>query len=107
MRTPSPPFSLPAQSALLLFGALLPVLGVLGSPGERLVGTELGDVYKHAWSFWHTPHALGTWPWTEALNAPGGGRLWDVMLLPSLVMVPVTSLAGPVFASNVWVVVSL
>lgn len=64
-------------------------------------------MYKHAWSFWHTPHALGTWPWTEALNAPGGGRLWDVMLLPSLIFAPVSAAVGPVFASNLWVVVSL
>ena len=54
----------------------------------------------------HT-HALGTWPWTEALNAPGGGRLWDVMLLPSLIFAPVSAAVGPVFASNLWVVVSL
>lgn len=107
MRSPGHTFSPTAQGVLLFLGALLPVFGVWGSPTGLLPGTELGDVYKHAWSFWHTPHALSTWPWTEALNAPSGGRLWDVMLMPSLILSPLTALLGPVFSANVWVVASL
>ena|GEM_PF-1654790 len=92
---------------LLILGALLPLLGVLADPAGRLPGTELGDVYKHAWSYWHTPHAIGAWPWTDSLNAPGGGVLWDVMLFPSLVMSPVDGVLGPVVAANLWVFFSL
>ena len=92
---------------LLILGALLPLLGVLVDPAGRLPGTELGDVYKHAWSYWHTPHAIGAWPWTDSLNAPGGGVLWDVMLFPSLLMAPVDWIAGPVFTANLWVFFSL
>ena len=91
----------------MVLGALLPLWGVLLSPASVLPGSELGDVYKHTWSYWHTPHALSSWPWTEALNAPGGGRLWDVMLLPSLLLTPVTAVAGPVLSANLWVFLSL
>ena len=92
---------------LLVLGALLPLVLVLPDPAGTLPGTELGDVYKHAWSYWHTPHALGAWPWTESLNAPGGGVLWDVMLLPSLVLMPLQWFLGPVLCANIWVFLSL
>jgi len=103
-----PPFSrLISRFGLLFLGALLPLIAVMIDPAGSLPGTELGDVYKHAWSFWHTPHALGAWPWTEALNAPAGGVLWDVMLLPSLLMAPFQWLLGPVLSANLWVLISL
>ena len=87
--------------------ALLPLLGVVQHPFTLLPGSELGDVYKHAWSYWHTPQTLSSWPETYALNAPTGGVLWDVMLLPSLVFIPVTAIFGPVFSANLFVWTSL
>jgi hypothetical protein len=92
---------------LLALGALLPLVWVLQDPAGTLPGTELGDVYKHAWSYWHTPHALGAWPWTESLNAPAGGVLWDVMLFPALILSPLQALLGPVLCANLWVLLSL
>ena len=87
--------------------ALLPILGALQHPFTLLPGSELGDVYKHAWSYWHTLHTLSSWPDTYALNAPTGGVLWDVMLLPSLLFLPVTAIFGPVFSANIFVWCSL
>jgi len=92
---------------VLALVALLPIIGVALHPFSRLPGSELGDVYKHAWSFWHTLNTLSTWPDTYALNAPTGGVLWDVMLLPSLVFTPVTVIFGPVFTANLFVWASI
>jgi hypothetical protein len=100
-------FRLLSRSGLLALGALLPLVLVLADPAGLLPGTELGDVYKHAWSYWHTPEALGAWPWTNSLNAPAGGVLWDVMLVPSLLMSPVQWLIGPVLCANIWVFLSI
>lgn len=91
----------------LVLGAALPLARVLPDPLHRLPGLETGDVYKHAWGFWHTLQSLGTWPRTSLLNAPEGGVLLDVMLLPALLLAPVTTAAGPVLSSNLWVFLSL
>ncbi|MCP4804480.1 MAG: hypothetical protein GY913_20645 [Proteobacteria bacterium] len=82
---------------------------VLVRPTSVLPGDPYGDVYKHAWSFWHTLACLfeGHPLETPFLNAPGGAVLLDVMLVPALVMSPVSLVAGPVFAANLWVVLSL
>jgi hypothetical protein len=96
-----------SRSGLLVLGALLPLVLVLADPTGLLPGTELGDVYKHAWSYWHTPEALGAWPWTHSLNAPAGGVLWDVMLMPSLLMAPFQWFIGPVLSANIWVFLSI
>ena len=82
---------------------------VILDPMGSLPGSELSDVYKHAWGFWHTLLQLGegTWPETRYLNSPDGGILLDVMLVPSLIMAPVTLLAGPVLACNLWVFFSI
>jgi hypothetical protein len=90
---------------VLMFGALLPLARVLVDPFGSLPGDELGDVYKHAWSFWHATVSPGLW--TEHLNAPDGGLLFDVMWLPSRLLVPLTLVTGAVFASNLWVWLSL
>ena len=94
---------------LLIAGACLPLLRVLADPLGSLPGSEAGDVYKHAWAFWHTPTQLleGTWPFTSYLAAPDGGVLYDVMFLPALLMAPVTWLGNAVLATNVWVWLSL
>jgi hypothetical protein len=89
---------------VLLAGALLPLGGVLVSPATTLPGNPLGDVFKHAWAFWHVLEAPGLW--TDHLGAPDGGVLLNVMWIPSLLMAPVAALAGPVLACNLWLLLS-
>ncbi len=95
--------------AILAAGALLPLARVVLDPLGSLPGLATGDVYKHAWPYWHTLDQLfgGQWPRTEMLAGPDGGVLLDVMLLPALAMAPVTLIAGPVAAANLWVWLSL
>ena len=94
---------------VLSLGAALPLLRVLRHPTQSLPGSMAGDIYKHAWPYWHTLALVreGTWPYTPYFNAPEGGVLLDVMLLPSVLLAPLTLVAGPVFASNTWVWLSL
>ena len=103
--TPSPLLRPRWPLGLLLLGACLPLARVLFDPLSAAPGSELSDVYKHVWSYWHTLQQVGegSWPWTRYLNAPEGGLLMDVMLIPNLLMAPVTLTAGPVLASNLWV----
>ena len=93
----------------LLLGAVFPMLRVLAHPATTLPGDAYGDVFKHAWAYWHTLASLpiGHPIETPFLNAPAGAVLLDVMLLPALVMAPVTLVAGPVVSANLWVVLSL
>lgn len=94
--------------AVLVAGGTLPIARVLADPLHRLPGGARTDVYKHVWSYWHTLRTLGDgWPWTPYLNAPGGGYLLDVMLVPSLLLAPVTWLLGVAAAANLWVWLSL
>ncbi len=86
-------------------GAALPLGRTLLSPLSTLPGDPRGDLYKHAWSYWHATVAPGLW--TEFLNAPEGGFLLDVMWVPSRLMLPVTLVGGPALASNLWVWLSL
>ncbi|HJN77186.1 MAG TPA: hypothetical protein QGF58_24895 [Myxococcota bacterium] len=90
---------------MLLLGALLPMARVLPRFASSLPGDARGDIYKHVWSYWHATVSPGLW--TDYLNAPDGGILLDVMWVPALAMAPLTLLAGPVVASNTWVVLSL
>lgn len=94
---------------VLLAGACLPLARVLLDPLGTLPGSELSDVYKHSWSYWHTLQQLGegTWPFTSYLNHPEGGLLVDVMLIPNLLMAPVTAAGGAVLACNLWVLLML
>ena len=94
---------------VLILGALVPMGRVMLDPIGSLPGSELSDVYKHAWGYWHTLLQIseGTFPETHYLNYPDGGVLLDVMLIPSLIMAPVTLLAGPVLACNLWVFFSI
>lgn len=89
----------------MLAGAALPLARVLVAPMSTLPGDPRGDVYKHAWSFWHATVAPGLH--TDLLNAPVGGLLLDVMWLPSRLLLPLTLVAGPAFTSNLWVLLSL
>jgi hypothetical protein len=88
-------------------GAIVPLLGVLSAPATLMPGRPRSDLAKHVWSYWHTLQNLGSWPTTMALGAPFGGEFYDVMLLPALLMAPVTAVLGPVFASNLWLWLSL
>ncbi len=91
---------------VLALGALLPMARVLAGPRSLLVGTELSDVYKHAWAFWHVTETLG-WPRTTALNHPDGGLFLDMMWAPALLMLPVTAVGGAVLSANLWMWLSL
>jgi hypothetical protein len=90
---------------LLALAASVP----LAVSGGGLPSSELGDGYKHLWSFWHTSAAIaeGNWPWTPFLNAPSGGLLLDVMLVPSLLLMPISETMGPLPAVRVWIWMSL
>ena len=106
----SPPLWRPAWPVLaLVVGACLPLARVLVDPLGSLPGSDLSDVYKHSWSYWHTLQQLGrgTWPFTDLLNSPEGGVLLDVMLVPNLLLAPVTLAAGPVLACNLWVLLMI
>ena len=94
---------------LLLLGACVPMARVLLDPLGSVPGSPLSDVYKHTWAYWHAMAQIGdgAWPYTRYLNAPDGGVLLDVMLPPALIMAPVTLIAGPVLAANLWVLLSL
>lgn len=101
----------PHRWALLALGigAALPLLRVFPAPASTLPGSPAGDVFKHAWPYWHTLALanLGGWPTTPFLAAPDGGTLLDVMLLPSILLAPITLLGGPVLACNTWLWLSL
>ena len=76
--------------------------------GNGVVGAEYGDTYKHVWSFWHTDQVLfHGWPWTNKLSTPHGGFLLDVMLAPSILLLPVTWVFGPIVSSQLFVFLSL
>ena len=98
---------------ILLFSSIVVLTPYLG--GGSIIGSDLGDTYKHVWSFWHTYDLLGqlweagqlkTWPWTDKLSAPHGGFLMDVMLAPSIIFLPITHLFGPVVSSLSFIFVS-
>ena len=73
-----------------------------------VVGAEYGDTYKHIWSFWHTDQVLfHGWPWTNKLSTPHGGFLLDVMLAPSIILLPVTWIFGPIVSSQVFIFISI
>lgn len=95
--------------AWLTAGSLFPLARVLLDPAGSLPGHATGDVYKHAWPYWHTLAQLGdgTWPRTEFLAGPQGGVLLDVMWIPALLLAPVSAIFGPVFSANLWVWLSL
>lgn len=108
-RPPSAHRALGVAVATQLLGAMVLLSPVLADPGCLVPGHELGDVYKHVWSYWHTPQVIteGTWPHTRYLNAPGGGVLLDVMALPGVIMAPVTAVLGAPASANLWVLFNL
>lgn len=105
---PEPGSNLPSLVFLCL-AAIVPLLRVLRDPTGLLPGIERSDVFKHAWSYWHTLAVIreGSFPWTRFLHAPGGGVLQDPMLLPSVLLAPVTTALGVVASANAWVWLSL
>lgn len=104
--TPTPP-PRAALATIAVVGSLLLLAAVWPDPIGRIPGGPLTDATKHAWSYAHTLDTLATLPRTTAVNAPAGGVLLDPMLLPSLLLAPLTALAGPALSANVWVVAML
>jgi len=86
-------------AGVLAVGALLPIAKVLADPLGSVPGTAASDVFKHVWSYWHAT-ALTQWPHTEWLNAPGGGVLMDLLVVPALLLLPVTAVAGAGLTAN-------
>ena len=93
--------------AWLAAGATVPLLGVLSDPLSTMPGSPRSDLPKHIWSYWHTLHHLSSWPETTAIGTPYGGEFLDVMLVPGILMAPVTAMLGPVVAANLWVWLSV
>lgn len=93
--------------AWLAAGATVPLLGVLSDPLSTMPGSPRSDLPKHIWSYWHTLHHLSSWPETTAIGTPYGGEFLDVMLVPGILMAPVTAMLGPVAAANLWVWLSV
>jgi hypothetical protein len=91
--------------------AVLLTHGVWGDPSGRWIGAE-GDPVLFIWDLRWVPFALahGYDPLvTNYLHAPAGANLmWNTsILLPSLVLAPVTLAFGPVFSYNVLLVLAL
>lgn len=83
--------------------ALLATFPVVLSPFSRLVGTDSGDVWNHAWGPWWfwTSLTQGAVPLsTELLGSPSGGRLWFVDPLGAGVGMWLVPVFGAVFAYN-------
>lgn len=83
--------------------ALVATFPMVLSPGARLLGTPIGDVWNHAWGPWWFWSMLsdGQLPLqTELLGSPAGGRLWFVDPVGALVSAPLVPLFGAVFAYN-------
>jgi hypothetical protein len=74
--------------------------------GDRMLGPNLADAHHYLWWLGHTPHALarGDDPLlTTDLNWPEGvGAMNNTsLLLPAVLLWPVTALAGPLTTMNV------
>ncbi|HCH66370.1 MAG: hypothetical protein CL927_09515 [Deltaproteobacteria bacterium] len=102
------PRSFPRRSFLVAAGGALVVLHpAWANPLRYVPGHPLSDVSKHVWSYWHTPATLHSLPQTDLLNGPHGGVLLDPMAMPALLLAPLSALASPALAANVWIAAML
>lgn len=97
-----------SSSRVFLFCFILVSFCLTWPIGNFVVGAEYGDTYKHIWSFWHTDQILfHGWPWTNKISTPHGGFLLDVMLAPSILLLPLTWIFGPIVSSQIFVFLSV
>jgi len=85
---------------------------LLGDLGNRMVAGNPDDVRLFAWYLEHDPVSVlhGHDPFLfTTMNAPAGiNAMWNTsLLLPALIMTPVTLLAGPLAAYNVLFILGL
>jgi IS605 OrfB family transposase len=93
--------------AYFLLAAVVLTLRLWRDPASRIVTGNPGDADQFAWFMRHGAMAVSHWRLpalvTAGMNAPQGVNLmWNPsLLLPSVVLAPVTLLAGPQVALNV------
>lgn len=93
--------------ALLAVGfGVAATAGLWGDPGGRMIAGNIPDAIHYSWWLGHTPHALAEVesPFeTTDMNWPTGvGAMSNTsLLLPAVLLFPVTVLAGPLFTLNV------
>lgn len=91
---------------LLLISTMIFAFPVLTRLGDSCVGACVRDFRLYVWSMAYLDHVVrvGADPfWTELLWAPAGTNLtWVTTLpVPALVMLPITTTAGPIVSANV------
>jgi hypothetical protein len=101
-----------AVSVLSLLISLYLTWHLLGGFGQRMIAGNPDDVRLFLWYLVHGPWALlhGHDPLLfAAMNAPAGvNGMWNTpLLVPALIMTPVTALAGPLAAYNTLFVLGL
>jgi len=102
------PGAMQGAAALLLYAATsIALFGIpiLSGPSSRYVGWG-ADPASHTWFLAWWPHAIASWtnPFvTHAVWAPSGFNLAGSTSIPgpSIVLAPITALAGPVVSYNV------
>jgi hypothetical protein len=85
---------------------------LLGGPGNRMVAGNPADIRLFTWYLQHDSWAVlhGQDPlFFTTMNAPVGvNGMWNTsLMLPALIMTPVTLLAGPLAAYNVLLILGL
>ena len=101
-----------AMAAVSLFISLYLTWHLLGGFGQRMIAGNPDDVRLFEWYLVHGPWALlhGHDPLLFAtMNAPAGvNGMWNTpLLVPALIMAPVTAAAGPLAAYNTLFVLGL
>ncbi|MAA77615.1 MAG: hypothetical protein CL916_00020 [Deltaproteobacteria bacterium] len=74
-----------------IFCAVLVCFPILLSPTQKLLGSELVDVWNHSWGGYWWAHSLaqGELPWyTTLLTWPNGGVLWFIDPILALISAP-------------------
>ncbi len=102
----------PAVSAISLAISLYLTWHLLGGFGQRMIGGNPDDVRLFEWYLVHGPWAVwhGHDPLLFAtMNAPAGvNGMWNTpLLVPALIITPVTALVGPLAAYNTLFVLGL
>ncbi|GLY15300.1 glycosyl transferase [Kineosporia sp. NBRC 101677] len=79
--------------------------GLWEAPGGRIIAPNTADAFHYTWWLGHTPHAIsqGESPFfTRDMNWPTGVSAMNntTLLLPAVLLFPVTWLAGPLVTLN-------
>ncbi|GAB3261708.1 glycosyl transferase [Kineosporia babensis] len=79
--------------------------GLWSAPGARIIAPNTPDAFHYTWWLGHTPHAIsqGESPFfTRDMNWPTGVSAMNntTLLLPAVLLFPVTALGGPMLTLN-------